>query len=438
MAFSAPSCKKPTAQEVCDRKRISVKKLCIFVVIAPLLIPSASGKVASPPHRLVQAQNQFALALFQSLRQQAGNLFVSPYSISTSIGMVFAGAKGQAAAQIAKLLHLDLLGTTGSPNALKARYLNAVLRETHDLSHPAAGFNLQAANALWGSTNFHFNRAFISTIKTDFAGSLKPIDFTNPAIAANRIDHWVAQRTNNKIEGLIQPGDIRPKTPLILTNAIYFKARWEQPFDYEATYQKPPFRVSPTKHVTVDMMNQIETFPLAIRHGVKILSLPYKGGASMIIILPDNPYGLRAVQARLTTARLNDWLNHSVNTRVFLTLPKFKTSSTTFLQSPLASMGMTRVFNPSQADLAGIAPQTRPRLYIGDMIHKAFIKIDETGTEAAAATATVSVGEAGISDGPPPPNPIPFVADHPFIYLIRDNNSGLILFMGRLANPALN
>jgi serpin B len=398
-----------------------MRKLATLLALSLLAAPAHAQDIAPP---LVQAENAFAIDLYGQLRQQPGNLFFSPSSISTALSMVYVGAKGGTAAEIAQVLHLP-------PKWSQADFLKAVPQPVTSARSDA--FQLHAANALWGAQGYNFHHAYIASIKTNFGGALYPTNFNNPDAAAGKINAWVSDQTQGKIPNLISPGALTPATRLVLTNAIYFKAAWNQPFDKSATDQQA-FHLAPGNDTPVRMMHMTSRFPLAQADGAQILTLPYRGDASMVIILPTHIDGLAALATSLSTDELNDWSANSPQTLVELSLPKFTSTSNFNLNDVLQKLGMKDSFAPGTADFSGIATDPVHPLYIGAVIHNAYIGVDESKTEAAAATGIIMVATASAPEAPV--TPVPFTADHPFLYLIRDNATGAILFMGRVENPS--
>ena len=412
-----------------------MKKISLLAALLPICLAAthAQAQSATPPAPLARAENAFAVDLYGKLRQQPGNLFFSPYSIATSVGMAYAGARGGTAAEIARVLHLDMLEQNGPHADLRAAFLQAARQRPVPQSAGAGDFQFYAANALWGAKGYAFNQRFIATIKNSFGGDLEPVDFREAQAARNRINGWVAGQTQNKIQDLIGPGVLSRHTRMVLTNAVYFKAKWQFLFEAEST-KKGIFHIAADKHVDVAMMNMRMYFPLAMAKEVKVLSLPYDyGTVSMVIILPNRKDDLRKIEAGLSATTLNRWLASARVREVSLSLPRFKTRCDFDLRSTLMALGMKKAFIPSEADLTGIADVSRRPLYISDVIHQAFVGVDENGTEATAATAVTVTASAGAAMPGPPP--VRFNANHPFIYLIRDNRSGEILFMGRVADP---
>jgi len=395
---------------------------------------------------LAQAENSFAVDLYKQLRTRPGNLFFSPYSVATGVGMVYAGAKGETAAQIAQVLHLDKLPPASDP---QAAYLADVKAQSASLAHLSErGTMFQAANAIWTSKDLTFEPAFLADIQNDFGGSITALNFDDPVAASDTIDRWVMNKTANHIQNLVTPEMLEPPQGLVLTNAIYFRPVWDNPFLPAATEQEI-FHVRPGHDVKTAMMNKIASYSLDVGPGVKILTLPYHRGiacqpggqcqsygTSMVIILPDSLMGLVRVESGLTEAKLEKWLHDGQPTVVILKLPKFSAESDFSLNDKLVKLGMRTAFKRFASDLTGMADDPQKRLYVRAVVHKAYISVDEKGAEAAAATAIVGVAVASapvMIINPPPP--VPFFADHPFLYLIIDNNTGTILFMGRVENP---
>ena len=411
-----------------------------IIAAAPLLLvfllsTSASGSIDDiQAEKLAQSQNAFATDLYAQLHQNPGNLFFSPQSIATALSMTFIGSKGDTATEMAKVLHLqDLLSDNQNTTlALRSLVLEAYAKQWKLFNEPLQdGLELHLANGLWVKANYPLNSEFIKAITESFKGSLEPVDFSNEIAARKKITGWVSDQTSDKIQNLIGPNAITPDTRLVLTNAIYFKAAWETQFRKEASRQEK-FHVSLNKDVDAEMMKQTHFFGLAELEGFKLLVMPYKGGeASMLVLLPDKVDGLADLEKSLSAENLASWLEKSRSVRVALSFPKFKNTSTLNLNNTLITLGMKKAFIVGQADFTGIANVPAEPLYIGLVMHKAFVDVNEEGTEAAAATA-VNIRAGAVMR---PAEPFPFVADHPFVYVIRSNRTGNILFMGRLTDP---
>lgn len=414
-----------------------------IIAAAPLLLVfllsfPASGSIDEGTYiqaeKLAQSQNAFATDLYAQLHQHPGNLFFSPQSIATALSMTFIGAKGDTSTEMAKALHLQDLRSDNQNTTLTLRslVLEAYAKQRKLFNEPPQdGLELHLANGLWVKANYPLNSEFIKAITESFEGSLEPVDFSNETAARKKINGWVSDQTSDKIQNLIGPNAITADTRLVLTNAIYFKAAWETQFRKEASRQEK-FHVSRNKDVDAEMMEQTHFFGLAELEGFKLLVMPYKGGeASMLVLLPDKVDGLADLERSFNAENLASWLEKNRSVRVALSLPKFKNTSTLNLNNTLITLGMKKAFIVGQADFTGIANVPAEPLYIGLVMHKAFVDVNEEGTEAAAATAvSMRAGSARR-----PAEPFPFVADHPFVYIIRSNRTGDILFMGRLTDP---
>ena len=410
----------------------------VLLLLVCLLSVSASGSLdegsLADAKKLAQSQNAFATDLYGQLRRQRGNFFFSPFSSATALSMTFVGAKGDTATEMAKVLHLEDLHSENQNTIIPLRtlVLESYAKQSKLFNEPHKdGFELHAANALWAKATYRLNPEFVTDIKENFDGNLESVDFNNEPAVRKKINGWVSDRTRDRIRNLIGPGVLTPATRLVLTNAIYFKAAWEAQFGKEAT-RKEKFHVSVDKNVDAEMMKQTHYFSLAELGGFKLLVIPYKDNeASMLVLLPDKVDGLADMEKSLTSENLAAWVEKSKSVRVALSLPRFKSTATFDLNKPLIALGMKKAFAAGQADFTGIANVPGEPLYIGMVIHKAFVDVNEEGTEAAAATAAVMRAGAAMR----PAETIPFVADHPFVYIIRSNRTGDILFMGRLTDP---
>ncbi|MDD5530809.1 MAG: serpin family protein [bacterium] len=369
---------------------------------------------------LATANKGFALDLYANLKNNEGNLLFSPYSISTALAMTYAGAKGNTKTQMAKVLHFGFLDSASLHPAFKD-----LIAETQSKNK---NYRLNIANALWGQKGYKFLDEFLKVTKINYGAGLKKVDFGNTESARKTINNWVEKQTKNKIKDLIKPGFLNADTRLVLTNAIYFKGNWVNEFDKNET-KKAPFYVKPGKEVQVRMMSQKENFNFIETDNFQTIELPYKGGnLSMFVILPKKIDGLAELENAIVFDSLNKWIVSLQNQEVSVYFPQFKMTSEFSLAEVLTSMGMSDAFSLPPADFSGMTENKE--LFISAVIHKAFIDVNEKGTEAAAATAVV------MTKCSMPTKQIPiFRADHPFIFLIRDNRSGSILFLGRLTNP---
>jgi serpin B len=370
---------------------------------------------------IVQGNNQFALDLYAKLQERKGNLFFSPYSISTALALTYAGAKGQTQSQMASVLHFPL----------QAQFHSAFGKIIKDLNARGENgrYELTIANALWGQKGYEFLKEFLGLIKANYDGQLNEVDFVSATEAARKtINAWVEQKTKDKIKELIKPGVLDAMTRLVLTNAIYFKGNWASQFK-EAQTENAPFTLLSGDTVEVPLMNQTGQFPYMETENFQALELPYVDNElSMIIFLPKEPNGLKKFEQELTADNVSQWLSSLHKREVIVFIPKLKMTSEFSLASVLQSMGMMDAFMPNSADFSGMTG--RKDLCISAVIHKAYVDINEEGTEAAAATA-VTMRLTAVGPGQTPV----FRADHPFVFLIRDNQTGSILFIGRVMNP---
>jgi serpin B len=394
--------------------------IAVTLSLACLLtwLPAAEPQAAS---ELAQGNNSFATDLYGQLRQQPGNLFFSPFSISAAMAMAYGGARSDTETQMAKVMHFTL-----GQDKLHPTF--AAVQEGLKSGGDKAEYQLSIANRLWGQAGFKFMDDYIKLTEKYYGAAIKDLDFaSNAEDSRGIINKWVEEQTRQKIKDLMPPGSIDRDTRLVLTNAVYFLGNWVRQFDPKAT-RDAPFYAAGGKEVKVPMMAQKASFRYGAADGVKVLDLPYKGNRlSMLIVLPDTRDGLPKVEESLTAAKIDGWLKSASSREVMLSLPKFKLTAQFSLKGTLQSMGMTLPFS-DKADLSGI--DNKRDLYISAVIHKAFVDVNEVGTEAAAATG-VSIGLMAA----PVTQPQEFKADHPFLFLIRDNQSGSILFLGRVNNP---
>jgi serpin B len=388
--------------------------------------PDATGGPAEGPDapaadraEAVGGNNAFAFDLYGKLRARDGNLFFSLASISTALAMTYAGARGRTATEMASALHFTL-----EPQRLHPAE-GALL---HDLNRGGrtGAYLLAVANALWGQKGVGFLPDFLELTRTNYGAGMQEVDFQGATEEARRtMNAWVEKQTQDRIKDLLLPGNVTAQTKLVLTNAIYFKGDWDAQFKKEQTHEAP-FRTGAAAKVNVPLMNQTGNFPYAEGDEVQVLEMPYKGkDLSMVVLLPKKADGLADLEKTLTTDRLAVWLGRLHAYKVIVGFPKFKTTIRYSLAGPLADLGVKQAFTEA-ADLSGM---TTEKVLISDVIHKAFVEVNEEGTEAAAATAVVVA-----APGPPTSVPV-FRADHPFVFLIRDRHSGAILFLGRLADP---
>jgi len=400
---------------------------------APAIAESGKERVTLPDVAetelagLVVGNSVFALDLYQVLREEGGNLFYSPYSISLALAMTYAGARGETERQMADTLHFTLPQDRLHP-AFNALDLELAGRGEGAEGKDGEGFRLNIVNAIWGQTGYKFLREFLDVLAENYGAGLRLLDFVKaPEESRITINDWVSDQTEGRIEDLIPQGEIDALTRLVLANAIYFNAAWLNPFEEERT-QDGPFYLLDGGEVTVPMMRQTELFGYAEGEGYQAVELPYDGSElSMVILLPRQGE-FAAFEGSLNAARVDAVLKELAHKQVALTLPKFEFESGFRLVEALAAMGMPVAFS-DDADFSGMTGNLD--LFISAVIHKAFVSVDEAGTEAAAATAVVMEMKAAR-----PTEPVEMTVDRPFVFLIRDIQSGAILFVGRVLNPS--
>ena len=356
--------------------------------------------------------NQLAIDLYKKLTaEKKGNLFLSPYSISSALAMVYGGANGETAEQMGNTLYFGGQGATHPALSLLRTTLSGIQKKGH--------IQLSIANKLWPQKGSKFLPDYIAMTKEFYGSEIETVPFTSdPEAARLRINTWVEDQTNDRIKDLIPEKVLGPLTRLVLANAIYFKGNWASPFKTEHT-RPAPFKLADGTTIEVPMMSQTADFRIAHTKAFRALELPYEGGdISMLILLPNASDKLPALHLEMIDGLAFNEME------VMMQLPKFKLESTFMLDDTLTAMGMPLAFS-RQADFSGM-DGTRD-LYIGAVIHKAFVEVNEEGTEAAAATAV------GMRATSMPPQ---FIANHPFIFLIRENSTGTILFIGRVMTPS--
>jgi serpin B len=365
----------------------------------------------------VQGNTEFALDLYQQLRTRGGNLIFSPYSISTALAMTYAGARGETARQMAQVLYF-------LPGQEQLHPAFAMLEAHLAKVQQKGNVQLRLANSLWPHMGSALLEGFLALTKQYYGVLITEVDYGETEAARRMINAWVEEKTENRIKELIPAGVLDPWTLLVLVNAIYFKGNWASQFEPDLT-EASLFWVTPQEQVQVMMMAQKGEFRYAKAGDLQVLELPYAGeDLSMVVLLPSEPDALARLETDLTVENLERWTQHLWQTEVQVFLPRFEITLPFELSETLKAMGMVDAFG--NADFSGMA---REPLFIAAVLHKAFVKVNEEGTEAAAATAVV------VARGMPTRPPV-FRADHPFLFLIRENATRSILFLGRVANPA--
>ena len=379
---------------------------------------------------LVDGNSAFAFDLYQALRVEDGNLFYSPHSISLALAMTYAGAGGQTASQMADTLRFSLTQDQLHP-AFNALDQELASRGEGAQDRDGERFRLNIVNAVWGQQGHEFREAFLDVLAESYGAGVRPADFREaPEESRTAINDWVAESTEDRIKDLIPPDVITPLTRMVLTNAIYFNASWMFPFDESGT-RNHPFHLLDGGSIDVPMMRTEEEFLYAEGDGYQAVDLPYVGHElSMTIMLPDRGrFG--EFEESLDANLVNQIIANLGFRYVTLDLPKFEFESQFRLGETLKSMGMSDAFDSAASDFSGMDGRSclagDPEcLYIREVVHKAFVSVDEAGTEAAAATAVMMQAESA------PPSPVSVTVDRPFIFLIRDRETKTILFVGRV------
>jgi len=432
---------------------MKTKLLGLLMVIILLALTGCGGEAAPPGEHLASAQivqseeqrvtspnvaeadvaelvagnSAFAFDLYQTVREENGNLFYSPHSISLALAMTYAGARGETEQQMADTLHFTLPQDRLHP-AFNALDLELARRGEGGEGQDEEGFRLNIVNSIWGQTDYSFLPEFLDVLAKSYGAALRLLDFESaPEESRQVINEWVSDQTEGRIKDLIPQGVINELTRLVLANAIYFNAVWSHPFEEEQTHDGT-FHLLDGSQVTAPMMQQTEHLGYTEGDGYQAVELPYVGNeVSMFVLLPAaGRFG--EFENSLDAARVEAIVKDLGQTNVALTMPKFKFDSSFQLADTLAGMGMPDAFSPETANLSGM-DGTR-NLFIQDVVHKAFVSVDEAGTEAAAATGVV----IGITSAPA--SPVEVTVDRPFVFLIRDIETGVILFVGRVVNPS--
>ncbi|KAM4906280.1 uncharacterized protein FYW23_001052 [Sylvia borin] len=419
---TGPGTLQPAREHLPKMHRCSVSALQLCLLGASLVSPP----LAITMENLSDANSRFALDLLRRFSEAnpTGNVFFSPVSISAALAMVLLGAKGDTETQVLKTLHLDKVEDVHSRfQAL-----------TMDINRSNAPYLLRLASRLFGEKSYSFLPDFLTKTRKLYGADLATVDFLQACDKARKeINQWVEEKTEGKIPELLCEGSVDSMTKLVLVNAIYFKANWAEKFQ-EADTTDAPFRLNKNERRTVKMMYQKNKFNFGYlpEEKIRVLELPYEERElSMIILLPDDTEedstGLQKMERQLTLEKLQEWTRpeHLYSADVHVHLPKFKLEESYNLKSDLAAMGLLDVFDSGKADLSGMSGARD--LFLSEVVHKAFVEVNEEGTEAAAATAGIAMLCMVIEEN--------FNADHPFLFFIRHNPTQSILFMGRYASP---
>ena len=390
-----------------------MKRLVLPILLAAALLGADS--------RIMPGMNAFTTDAYKQLARGDANLILSPFNIATALSMASAGARGQTAKEIQAVLHLHYDPTYDSA-------LGVLLADLTKAGN-TGGNELHTANRLWVQKGFAIQPAFENTLTNNYRAALTALDFiANPEAARSQINRWTEEQTKDKIKNLFPAGSLDAQTRLVLTSAIYFYGKWQDPFIPSRT-QSAPF-VLPTGATTqANFMNQTAHFGYADTSSAEVLEMRYAGtGLAFDVLLPKTLTGFPDLEKSLTLENLTGWLGNLTTRNVQVSLPKFRAESEFSLHNALSTMGMPTAFT-DKADFSDIDPKRG--LAISEVVHKAFVDVSEQGTEAAAATG-ITMRATAIRM---PEQAVVFRADHPFIFLIRDTSTGVILFIGHLMNP---
>jgi serpin B len=394
---------------------------------APLPVLDVPPPSAETLGHVVDGLDAFTVAFHRTAAAADRNVVLSPASIALALGMVHAGAKGETAAEIAKALHV-----TREPKELHGAF-GALLQ---GWNRGDSGVELAVVDRLFGDTNVPFDRGYVDLTGKVFGAGMQLMNFSGaPDASRSEINAWVASQTHDRILDLLPARAVSADTKLVVVNAVYFKGSWAHAFD--PAHTAPADFAAPELERAVPMMTRTADIAYAAipEAKVSLVQLPYVGERmAMVVVLPDAPDGLAALEQTLDAPALKSWIGKIAPRKVDLALPKFRVEmeAPLLLKAPLQALGVRSVFDVTTADLTGIAPAEQ-KLQIDEGYHKAFIEVDEKGTEAAAASA-LALGPGG-----PPPKaeaPVVFRADHPFLFLVRDTETGAILFIGHVVSPS--
>ena len=377
---------------------------------------ATAGSVVS----LVDSLNDFSFEFYNKLLEgDDGNIFFSPYSIFVALSMAYEGAAGNTADEMQNIL--NILQNDSVTQSSFGRIYNL-------LNQNQNGYTINTANAFWTHQDYQFLNSYLKLLENYYMAEANVLDFSKNVEAAEMINTWIEEQTNDKIKDMIKSDMLSDITKLVLTNAIYFKGLWEKQFDPDATYETD-FEITNDQTVKIDMMSYTgddSTFNYTETEDLQILELQYQGNdLSMIILLPKEN-NISIAESALNAKNLTNWRNDLEENEIIVKIPKFKFKTEYTLNDVLKNMGMNDAFSPGAADFSKM-DRTRD-LFISKVLHKAFIEVNEEGTEAAAATAIVM--ELGVAMS------TEFNADHPFLFLIQHKETGTILFLGKVTDPS--
>ena len=379
-------------------------------------------KNATIPASIAKANNEFTIDFYKQISNDTDNHFFSPLSIYTAFSILYEGARENTADELADTFGFETDDIIRHNDT--AQMISSINRnDTHA--------TLALANALWLADGFSPSESYLGIAHETYEATTKTVDFTNTTDSVDRINTWAADNTNNKITEVITSDDVDDLTAMVINNAIYFKGTWLTQFQPEFT-RESDFWISETSNVTTDFMYTQSYFDYTKSDGAQVLKMPYEGDRlSMLVILPDERHGIKQLEENLSAEQIEKWRHELHSTDVSISMPKFKMNTNYNLIPPLHDLGISDVFRSGLSDLSGIADVDPGYLFVTSATQAAFVDVNEEGTEAAAVTTVIVV----IESAPPPPEY--FIADHPFLFIIQDDESGTILFMGRMYDPTM-
>ncbi len=408
-------------------RRLALPALALLLAAGCRPDPREITSVSAELQPIVQGSNDFAWSSWQASRDHIqGNMFYSAFSQVAAMSMVYAGAEGDTEAELAAALSVPQGGEEGWHEQLGL--LMADLSGEHHRP-----YTLYSANQLWGQEGYPWEQPFLDVTADQYLAPMEDVDFrADPEGARSDINAWVADQTHDRIPELFAQGDITALARMVLANAIYFLADWDLPFE-EGDTQDRDFELADGGTVSVAMMEQTEEHGFADLEGLKVLEMNYESDEiSMVFFLPDAADGLEVLEDQLTSDQVDAWLADTHDVEVDVRIPSFQMETEFPIEQVLIDLGVETAWLEGQADFSGMLDKDVEDLWLARVVHKAFVRVDEEGTEAAAATGAVMNGELSAEPG----EPATFHADHPFVFMIRDRLTGTILFQGRMSDPS--
>ena len=375
---------------------------------------------ATIPQNIATANNEFAIDFYKKIYDSDENLFFSPLSMYTAFSLLYEGARENTADEIQQVFGFE---SNDVDRYNDTAYLLSVINRNDSHS------TLELSNGLWIADWFAANDDYIEIARETYLSDVEQINFIDEGVS--KINGWAADKTHGKIKEVVTQDIMTNDTAAIIANAIYFKGTWLTEFSTDDT-KKSEFKINDVDSVDADFMNIKAEFKYASLNGAQILEMPYKGDRlSMLVILPEDANGIKQLEESISTEQIKQWKDNLTLQQVIVSMPKFETRTHYKLNTPLKELGMPTVFDLYGANLFDIGSSIKGNLYVESAIHDAYVKVNEEGTEAAAVTTIIMMIESA------PPQPPSFIADHPFIFIIQDDSSGTILFMGRISDPTI-